>query len=94
MGFAKLGRDKKAERIFDQLIATGQQRLTEGAGIDFFAKFGEQETKEAHMADAHYIMGLGYLGNGQTDEAKAQFARTIELNVNHLWAGAQLSELK
>jgi tetratricopeptide (TPR) repeat protein len=94
LALGKLGQNEKARQIFDELIATGQQKLTEDLAMDFFAKFGEQETKEARLASAHYTIGLGYLGNGQIPKAKAQFEQAVNLNINHLWAAAQLSKLK
>ena len=50
--------------IFDELIKTGTERLTRGEDADFFAKFGEQQTRQAQQASAHYTLGLGYLGKG------------------------------
>ncbi len=90
----KLGQKQRAKKIFDQLITTGSEKLTEDVAMDFFAKFGREQTKEARLADAHYIIGLGYLGIGQTKNAKAEFAQALELNVNHLWAQVLLYELK
>ncbi len=94
LAMGKLGRKQKAAEIFDQLIADGQEKLTEDVTMDFFAKFGERQTRQARLADAHYVIGLGYLGKGKTKKAKEQFEQALELNVNHLWAQAQLSELK
>jgi Tfp pilus assembly protein PilF len=39
-------------------------------------------------------MGLGYLGKGDTDSAKAQFTRATEEDINHIWAAALLLNLK
>ncbi|UCC21638.1 MAG: tetratricopeptide repeat protein, partial [Planctomycetota bacterium] len=94
LAFSKLGKQQKAAEIFDQLIADGQQKLTEDVSMDFFAKFGEQQTQQSRLADAHYVIGLGYLGQGKTKRAKERFQQALELNINHLWAAAQLSELK
>ncbi|MHC4572262.1 MAG: DUF5107 domain-containing protein [Planctomycetota bacterium] len=90
----KLGQNQQAKKIFDRLITIGREKLTEDVAMDFFAKFGQQQTKEVRLADAHYIIGLGYLGIGQTQKAKAEFAQAVELNVNHIWAAAWLSKLK
>jgi tetratricopeptide (TPR) repeat protein len=94
LALSKLGKEEKARKIFDRLIADGQQKLTEDVTMDFFAKFGERQTEQARLADAHYVTGLGYLGKGETKKAKEQFEQALELNVNHLWAASQLSELK
>ena len=45
------------------------------------------------MADAYYLMGLGYLGKGKQKKAKIFFEKALELNINHLWAKVKLSEI-
>jgi tetratricopeptide (TPR) repeat protein len=94
MALKKLAQDDKAKQIFDNLIITAQAKLTEDVSMDFFAKFGEQQSEQARLAEAHYIIGLGYLGNGEREKAKAEFEQAIKLDVNHLWAKVQLSDLK
>ena len=62
--------------------------------MDVFAKFGQQQTEEVRKASAHYALGLGYLGKGLWDEARAEFEAAVKLNVSHVWAKAQLAELR
>jgi len=76
------------------LISTGQEKLTEDVAMDFFAKFGQQQTREVRMASAHYTIGLGYVGNGQKQKAKAEFEQAVKLNVNLIWAAVELAQLK
>ncbi len=90
----RIGQQTEAAEIFDRLISVGERRLEEDASVDFFAKFGEREDQATRMASAHYLVGLGYMGKGVKDEAKAEFDKALELNGNHLWAAAQLRELE
>jgi len=90
----KLGRKEKAEEIFDELVDNAKQELSQEATVDVFAKFGRQQTEEARKASAHYELGLGYLGKGLRDEARAEFETAVKLNVSLPWAGAQLAELR
>ncbi|MGD0579265.1 MAG: hypothetical protein ABSC08_10095, partial [Bryobacteraceae bacterium] len=85
----------EAARIFDSLIKSGQEAiLSRGGGRpDYFAKFGERETNEVRMAQGHYVLGLGYLGSGKRQEAKAELEQAVKLNVNHLDAQFQLSTI-
>ena len=92
--YQKMGQQAKATEIFDRLIKIGNERIEEDVSLDFFAKFGEREDQAARMASAHYLVGLGYLGKDKKTEAKAEFEKTLKLNANHLWAAAQLEELK
>jgi len=91
--FNRLGKRSAAESIFDELIRAGEQKLSEKGAVDFFAKFGEGQTEEARKASAHYTLGLGHLGKGRGDMARAEFEKAVELNVSHVWARAQLAEL-
>jgi len=92
LAYRALGQEEKSKQIFNKLIKNGQDMLKESITMDFFAKFGERETKEARMASAHYIIGLGYLGSGMKKKAKEEFEKALDLNVNHLWARVKLSE--
>ena len=88
--FQKLGQKEKAEQMFDGLIKFGETRLRAASSRDFFAKFGERQSAMYRQANAHYLKGLGCLGIGRKSEARAQFVKALECNVNHLWAKQQL----
>jgi tetratricopeptide (TPR) repeat protein len=92
LSLVKLGQKSRADEIFDDLVKTGKQRLSGMATEDFFAKFGGGQTAAARQASAHYILGLGYRGKGQNDQAKAEFEKAVQLNVSDVWAAAQLAE--
>jgi len=94
LSLRELGQKDAANKIFEELIDSGRQKLSQKPQIDFFAKFGEQQTEAARQADAHYVLGLGYLGKGMLDEAGTEFEEAVKLNVSHVWARAQLDKLK
>ncbi len=89
LSLKKLSQDDKAEKIFDDLIASAKP----GQTVEFFAKFGEKQAHNIRTANMHYRLGLGYLGKGMKTEAKAAFEKALELNINHLWARVHLSDL-
>lgn len=91
----KLGRAAEAGQIFDGLIKSGQEALrTGGTGRpDYFAKFGERESRETQLAQGHYVLALGYLGSGRRQKAKAELEQAVKLNGNHLEAQYHLSAL-
>ena len=89
----KLGKTIEATEIFDGLITLGKQRL-DVQDIDFFAKFGEKETADDRKSEAHYLIGLGYLGKDMKAEAKTHFAEAARLNINHVWAAEYLQQLQ
>ena len=85
----KIGQEDKARKIFDELITSAKPAPV----VTFFAKFGEKQAHNIKTANTHYLLGLGYLGKDMQTQAKAQFEKALELNINHLWARAHLSEL-
>ncbi|MFB3905350.1 MAG: DUF5107 domain-containing protein [Acidobacteriota bacterium] len=90
----KLGRDAEAQANFERLIETGRRRFAEDGSSDFFAKFGEQETRQARKASAHFIVALGLLGQGQREQARTELEQATRMNQSHLWARYQLSAVR
>jgi len=93
LSMKKLGDTNGADEIFDGLIKLGNDRL-KSEDADFFAKFGEQETRDDKLSNAYYLIGLGYLGKGKIPEAKNNFSEAARLNLNHVWANWYLSEIQ
>jgi tetratricopeptide (TPR) repeat protein len=89
LALQKLGKGDEAEKTFDELIDSAKPE----PAVTFFAKFGERQAHNIRTANIHYRLGLGYLGKGMQVEAKAEFEKALELNINHLWARVHLSEL-
>ncbi|MBL7110760.1 MAG: DUF5107 domain-containing protein [Bacteroidales bacterium] len=89
----ELGREEEAQEIYDGLISLGIRQL-ESPELDFFAKFGEQQTPDDMKADAYYLLGLGYLGKGLNADATRELEAAVRLNSNHVWAAAILEQLK
>ncbi|HUU28856.1 MAG TPA: DUF5107 domain-containing protein [archaeon] len=93
MAYRKLGKNREAESIFDSLIEYGQERLEGGEESSVFAKFGEKQSPRVLQSEAHYLTGLGYLGQGRKEDARRELEKALELNVNHLGAGTHLTEI-
>lgn len=94
MSMRQLGQEEQAKEIFDELVRTGTERIERDEQADFFAKFGEQQARQVRLASAHYLLGLGYLGAGRSDDARNEFGQAARLNVSHVWAKAQLEALR
>ncbi|MBP7050150.1 MAG: DUF5107 domain-containing protein [Phycisphaerae bacterium] len=94
MGLRKLGREDEAVAQFDELIKTGTERLTHDESVDFFAKFGERQSRQVQQASAQYTLGLGHLGKGDLTAARRAFEQAARLNVSHVWARVQAADLK
>ena len=94
MAHVKLDQSDTAVKLLDRLLETGQRRLARGDSSDFFAKFGRQETKREQTASAHFILGLGQLGKGQTDKARQELEQAAQMNLSHVWARYHLAALE
>ncbi len=87
----KLGRDEEAARAFERLVAHGTAEIAASASVDYFAKFGEKQSERERAAQAHYVLGLGYRGQGKEAEALAELRKAQELVPNHLGATTELA---
>jgi tetratricopeptide (TPR) repeat protein len=93
----KLGRGAEAKPLFEALIERGQRELAEietSTGISFFAKFGDLTTDEIRRSNAHYFVGLGYLGLEDRARAKIELKQAAGLDIYNLWAKVMSAELE
>jgi hypothetical protein len=85
----KLGNRKKAEELFNLLIASGDEQIKNGGDVNFFAKFGESETKNELMSQAYLLKGLGNKGLGKLAQSKENLDKAIGFSNSNLWAQAE-----
>ena len=86
MSLQELGQVDEAQKICEELVETGRRQLAEGESADFFAKFGEQKTRKAEAASAHFLLGLGLLGQGKVEEAQKELDQASKMNLADPWA--------
>jgi tetratricopeptide (TPR) repeat protein len=87
---SKLGATDKAQKAYDLLIQQGSALLAKEHTVDFFAKFGEQQTEQAQKAWAHYVKALGYLGKGEKQKAQEDLEKSAALDVSNVWVQYEL----
>jgi tetratricopeptide (TPR) repeat protein len=90
LALKKLGRTREAKAVFEQLVKQGQRQLQSADQPDYFAKFGERQSDRVRQANAHYIVGLAYLGLRHTAKAQGEFQQAIKLHPAHLGANQQI----
>lgn len=93
LAYQKLKQEKKSSEIFDKLIQIGNERLKKKEEADFFTKFGQGQLPHVRQANAHYMIGLGYLGKRSKAKAKEEFEQAVKLDVNNIWAKHYLAEI-
>ncbi len=90
LSMINLGQNDKANDIFNYFIKYGQERLTKGQEVDYFAKYGERETLSQMKSSAHLLIGLGLKGLNKLEESKENLKKAVEFNASNIWAKAEL----
>lgn len=98
LAFVKLGKKAEANARFYRLIDYGERHIFDEMKMDYFAVsfpdfliFKENFTKK-NEAHCYYLMGLGKLGLGDTEDAKNYFEKALECDSSHQNAKLYLSE--
>jgi tetratricopeptide (TPR) repeat protein len=90
----KLGEEQKAADLFAELIKTGTDRLQQASDANSPAPFGRQQSQRSRTAGAHYLAGLGYLGQGDKAKAKEELTLALQFSPDHLGAQTALGQLQ
>jgi tetratricopeptide (TPR) repeat protein len=91
----KLGQPDKAKAMFQALVDSGQRGLTrEEPAQGGRGGRGQPQSPRLRSANAHYTIGLGYLGLGDAAKAKAELSQAVETSPDLLGARTALAALK
>ncbi len=94
LALLKLGRTEEARSRLERLVSYGEQHLSDEVKIDYFAVslpdllIWEDDLNRRNRVHCHYMMGLGYLGLGDTDRAVYCLLEALAMDNNH--QGAEL----
>lgn len=86
----KLGKPVEARARFYKLLDYGEQHMSDSMKIEYFAVslpdflIYEEDLNKKNKAHCSYLTGLGKMGLGDTEGAKAAFMETIRLDNAHL----------
>jgi len=94
LALRKLGDKPAAEKLLAALVEAGQQVLDNGPKIDYFGIFGTPLPKALHLAQAHYLIALGKLGQGQTADGQRHLTEALTQNPSHLGAQTMRASLQ
>lgn len=94
LAFRKLNEHTQAEKIFKRLVDFGEEHLNDPVRIDYFAVslpdllVFDQDLDQRNKVHCLYMMGLGYLGLGNTFTALAEenFNAILKIDINHFGA--------
>ena len=94
LALLRLGRNEEAKTRFDKLIAFGEKHFDEQIKLDYFAVslpdllIWDDDLTFRNKIHCHYMLGLGYLGNGNNQKAQFHLQAAISMDINH--QGVQL----
>lgn len=89
LALEKLHREEEAKQHFESLIHYGKDHLNDKIKIDFFAvslpdlSVFETDPDKQNRIHCHYLMGLGYVGLGERENAETHFQQVLKMNVAH-----------
>ena len=92
----KLGQADKAGTMFQSLVNSGQAALKQPPPAAEGGRGGRGargQSLRLRSANAHYMIGLGYLGLGDTARAKGELAQAVETSPDLLGARTALATL-
>jgi tetratricopeptide (TPR) repeat protein len=90
LALSQLGREAEARAIFEKLVAYGQSHLNDQVTMDYFAVslpdflVFEDDLTVRNRIHCHFMLALGRLGLGETEEARHHFDQALALNAHHL----------
>ena len=93
LAYQKLKQKKAAGALLEDIIKIGEERVGSSGEVDFFAKFGDDQTDKQRKADGYYLLGLAYMGESETSRAKEYLEKSASLDINQIWARVYLDEL-
>lgn len=98
LAWRKLGEEDKARSRFNRLIKHGEKHLFDKVKIDYFAVslpdllIWDDDLNVRNLIHCNLVMGLGYLGLGDKEQARKFLSEVIRLDINHQ-VGQQLLKM-
>ncbi|MCX6307367.1 MAG: DUF5107 domain-containing protein, partial [Bacteroidia bacterium] len=89
LALLKLGREEEAYSRFNNLIRFGEKHLEEHIKLDYFAVslpdllIWEDDLTFRNKIHCHYMIGLGFLGLNEIEEAKTNLSIASKMDSNH-----------
>ena len=97
LALLKLGLQHEANARFEKLIAFGEKHMDEQIKLDYFAVslpdllIWDDDLTYRNKIHCHYMLGLGFMGMGDSNKAKFHLAQAAQMDVNHQGVQVHLS---
>lgn len=95
LALKKLGRSDSARAVLQKLMETAKRSLHQPLSTGEPAhETAQQSAPRVQSADAHYLMGLAYLGLDERPQAKEELNQAVEMSPDLVGARAALASLQ
>jgi tetratricopeptide (TPR) repeat protein len=100
LALRNLGREPEAISLLADLLDFASRQMAAEVKIDYFATslpnflLFDDDLQKRNRTESLYLRGLAKLGLRQTEESAAEFREVLALDVNHLWAQAELERIE
>jgi len=91
LALMELGEKEKGEAILKELADAASRQIEGQKDVDFFAKFGGQQSQRVTQANAFFMKGLVHLAHGEKDQARDAFHSALKLDKSHVWTNYYLT---
>lgn len=99
LALLKLGQQDDAQTRFEALIRYGQEHMYDDIRMDYFAVslpdllIWEDDLTFRNKIHCHYMLGLGYLGQKDAEQAQIHLSAAKDMDINHQGVQIHLSLL-
>ena len=86
LALIKTGKEAEAREVLKQIREFASEAVESTGETDFFAKFGDDTSSpEYRKAYNYYLLGLSYLGDGNSNAANENFRKSAEMDPILVW---------
>jgi tetratricopeptide (TPR) repeat protein len=99
LALRSLDREREAVAVLEDLLDFASRQIDAEIKINYFATslpnflLFDDDLQKRNRTECLYLTGLAKLGLRRIEESTAQLRETLALDVNHLWAQAELERL-
>jgi hypothetical protein len=100
LALRSLDRESQAVSLLKELLDFASRQLDAVVRIDYFATslpnflLFDDDLQKRNRTECLFLRGLAKLGLRQIEESAADFREALTLDVNHMWARAELERIE
>ncbi len=92
LSLRKLGQNDKAQALLESLQKNASGGRAAGNTRGPRTRLMARHEARIREAQSHYVQGLALLGLGNAEQARGEFKKAVDLDINHAAAAARLAD--